>query len=380
MYQNFMNFDNAKICDFDLHGIVGIRLVNPTQHEITAVTKQVGPIQTNLEREPDIVIKFVDFLPTNGTVRYLGLNQAAYTDDAFLVLKSKHSPAMVQIPFDQVGTERCEIICEKGLPRVPHLIAIINLTMLSKGILPMHSSAFRYNDQGILATGWAKGGKTESLLAFMNHGAEYVGDEWLYISEDGSTMYGIPEPIRFWDWQIQDLPKFWDKVKAKDRFVLKGLQAVTNSVDQLSSNSVVKKTPPGKIMQRVNPMLKKQQWVQVPPQKIFGGGYGPLTSSLDKVFFVASHASPKTEVKEVDPAEIAERMVYSLQDERADFMNVYHTFRFAFPERKNDLIDNTEAIERKALHKVLANKPCYTAFHPYPVAIPDLYEAMKPFV
>ncbi len=64
-------------------------------------------------------------------MRYLGVDEAAFTDDAFLILRSKHKArAKVQIPFEQIGGERCEIICERGLPVVPLLIAIINLTPL----------------------------------------------------------------------------------------------------------------------------------------------------------------------------------------------------------------------------------------------------------
>jgi len=54
---------------------------------------------------------------------------------------------------------------------VPHLLAVINLTALAKGVLPLHASAFTYRGLGVLATGWAKGGKTETLLEFAWLGA-----------------------------------------------------------------------------------------------------------------------------------------------------------------------------------------------------------------
>jgi hypothetical protein len=54
------------------------------------------------------------------------------------------------------------------------LISILNLTMLAKGFLPMHASAFTYKNTGVVATGWAKGGKTETLFAFMANGAASI--------------------------------------------------------------------------------------------------------------------------------------------------------------------------------------------------------------
>jgi hypothetical protein len=142
------------------------------------VTRQVGPLQSRLERDPDIVIRFVDSLPVPSRIRYLGVDDAGFTDDAFLVLRGPHkSRARAQIPFDRVG-KQCEIVCERGLLQVPLLIPILNLTVLGKGTLPLHASAFSYRDTGFVATGWSRSGKPEVLLGFMANGASYVSDEF----------------------------------------------------------------------------------------------------------------------------------------------------------------------------------------------------------
>ena len=71
-------------------------------------------------------------------------------------------------------------------------------------------------------------------------------------------------------------------------------------------------------------------------------------------------------------------MVFSLEDERDEFMAYYLKFRFAFPEKNNELIDNAESIQREILQKVLAGKKTYAVYHPYPVSIPALYDAINP--
>ena len=377
-----MSFDNghsAAPVDYDLHGMVGIRLLGATPRETAVITQQIGPIQTRLKREPDIIIRFVDRLPTSSRIRYLGVNDAGFTDDAFLVLRSKHkAQARVQIPLDKVG-QQCEIVCERGLPAVPLLIAIINLTALSKGFLPMHASAFTYKGIGALATGWAKGGKTETLLAFADHGAEYVGDEWVYLSRDGRQMYGIPEPIRIWDWHLQELPEYWALVKRGDRARLRGLNMLVRSMDKVASSGIGQGLPPMKIMKRAAPILKRQLYVHLPPRTLFGQDNEPMTGSLDKIFFVASHETADIIIRPMDPQEIARRMVFSLQEERTEFMTYYMKFRFAFPEASNELIEQTEAIQRDLLMNVLCDKEAYSVYHPYPVSIPAMYEAISPF-
>src|SRR5262245_51635903 len=165
--------------DYDLHGVVGIRLLDPSRGDARVVARQLGLPSRPLSREPDIVIRFVDELRLTSPLRYLGLEDSAFTEDAFLVLQDGPG-ARTKIPLEDLGG-RCEIVCESGLSGVPLLIAAINTTALAKGVVPLHASAFVHRGVGVLVTGWSKGGKTEALLAFASRGAEYVGDEWIYL-------------------------------------------------------------------------------------------------------------------------------------------------------------------------------------------------------
>jgi hypothetical protein len=362
--------------DFDLHGIVGIRLLDAKPSDIATVKRQLGPIQKPISRQPDITVRFVDRIELSSTVRYLGVDDVGFTDDAFLVFRGKQKAHVkVQIPFDRIGSDHCEIVCESGLPAVPLLIPILNLTVLSRGALPLHASAFNYNGKGILVTGWAKGGKTEMLLAFAAKGAEYVGDEWVYISQDGQCMFGIPEPIRIWYWHLQEMPRFKASVKRKDLVRLKVLNQFVQLLERLDSGS----SAPARLMRRIAAILKQQLYVQLPPEKLFGRTASNLSGKPETLFFVGSHADPRLTVSPIDPQEVARRIVYSLQEERKDFMSYYWKYRFAFPAKSNPLIEQAEQIQQRILLKVLEDKETYAVYHPYPVTIPDLYEVSYPY-
>lgn len=364
--------------DYDLHGIVGIRLCGASPDEVAAVSRQLGPIQAPLNREPDIVIRFVEKLPIAGRIRYLGVDDAGFTDNAFLVLRSKHkSRAMVQIPFEKIG-EKCEIVCERGLPAVPLLIPIVNLTALAKGSLPLHASAFNYNGTGVVVTGWAKGGKTETLLAFMANGAEYVGDEWVYLSGDGQVMHGIPEPIRVWEWHLQEMPEYRAFLGSGDRVRLQALGSVVRGMEWGLSKKTVQRTRPMKLLRRVHYLAKRQLHVQLPPRKLFPGGERSLSGTPDVLFFVASHEAEAITIEEIDGHDVAQRMVFSLQEERTDFMSYYLKFRFAFPGARNALIEHVEGLQRDILLRALSGKKSYAVYHPYPVPIPALFDVMRP--
>jgi hypothetical protein len=365
--------------DYDLHGIVGIRLIDATPSDVAAVDRQLGPIRRRLSRQPDITIRFVERLPKVETVRLLGLEEAGFTSDRFLVLRSKHKwSARVQVRFEQIGGG-CEIVCESGLLAVPLLIPILNLTALANGALPLHAAAFSYNDTGILTTGWSKGGKTETLLAFMSRGARYVGDEWIYISNDGTRMFGIPEPIRVWDWHLDQLPHYRALVGPVDRTRLRLLRAA-RAVERIVSRGPGGSLPHRRLLRRAGPLLARQSHVDMHPKKLFGRELGPMVTRLQKVFLVGCHDSADVRVRALEPREVAERMVFSLQYERLPFMSWYYTFRFAFPEARSELIESTENLQRERLLRVLADKEAFGLDHPYPVRIASLFDAMEPLI
>jgi hypothetical protein len=369
---------HAKI-DFDLHQILGIRLIDPSVQDIHAVSKQLGLPKTTLDQHPDILIRFVDRLVLSSTMQYLDINESGFSDEKFVVLRSKHkTPARVQIAFDQIGGH-CEIVCERGLPAVPLLVPIINLTALAKGALPIHASAFQFNGKGILATGWSKGGKTELLMAFMMNGAKYIGDEWVYVNHDGNQMAGIPEPIRLWDWHLQSIPAYRARISRADRNRLNAIKFIQSLDKPLSQAPVIKKLF-GKMLDRLRPVLRNQLHVDIPPGQLFNQTAENLFSRLDKVIFLASHDSSALVVRPIDPLEIANRMVFSLQYEQMNFLSYYWAFRFAFPHLNNDYIERTEELQRNGLFHVLANKESYGVYHPYPVSIPELYEVVCPFL
>src|SRR6266478_4443426 len=141
---------NGKGClspqqvDYDVHGIVGLRLIDALPEDISAVTRQIGPLQTaGLNRVPDITIRYVDELPIN-QLRYVSYQASGYTDDGFFMLCRGKHPTKVRIDFRQIGGQ-CEIVCQRGLGGVPLLIAIVNVTALNKGFVPLHGSSFVYD-------------------------------------------------------------------------------------------------------------------------------------------------------------------------------------------------------------------------------------------
>jgi hypothetical protein len=358
----------AGAVDFDLHGFVGVRLVGASARDAAAVEAQLGPIRAPLDREPDITIRFVDRLQTASPLRLLGSDDAAYDDEGLVLLRGRrNSRTRVRVPLDRAGGA-CTLVAERGLQAVPLLVAIVNLTALAKGVVPLHAAAFVHRGQGVLVTGWAKGGKTETLLAFMADGARYVGDEWVYLLPGGRRLCGIPEPVTLWDWHLDDLPAFRAAARPRDRAVMRAARAAIRADER--------RLPQAAPLRRLMPAVERRARVHVAPHELFGADACPGEGPFDRLLFVGSHTSPDVAIRRVDPDEVSRRMVFSLRYERLELLEAYSKLRFAFPARRNLLIEASEDIEREALGRAFAGKEAYEVLHPYPVAIPALRAAI----
>ena len=362
--------------DFDLHGLIGVRLINPSRHEVDMVTRQLGPLQHPLSREPDILIRFESHLPTDG-LRYVGLHNNGFTDDGFFILRSKKAPATVRIAFEQIGGQ-CEIVCQRGLHAVPLLLAIVNLTVLKKDCVPLHASAFVHQGHGIVVTGWAKGGKTESLLSFALQGAEYIGDEWIWLQGNGDMMYGVPENIRLWDWHLHYLPHIRRQMKREERWLFNSIQWL-DSMQRRLAQGKIGRLAPVKFWRKAMPALRRQLNVTRPPEHIFGRSLGRLSATPEKIFLLMNHDSNDIHISRIEPSEIVQRMIASIEYEQLPFMEHYMAFKFAFPERCNSFIEQASSYQSDILKRALTGKDAYVVYHPYPVNFQDLYKAMQPY-
>ncbi len=356
--------------DFDLHGIVGVRLVDATSEDVAKVARQLGPLDSPLRREPDVTIRFVD-RASDKPLTYVGVGDCGFNEDGFFVLRGRGSvPGLARIAFEGIGRHP-EIVCERTLPAVPDLLAIVNLTALAKGVLPLHASAFAVGGHSVLVTGWAKGGKTESLLAGMQKGGRYVGDEWVYLTPD-QQMLGLPEPIRLWAWHWRQQHDLLRQRSWRDRTRLHLWRALAD-VGRAGAGS---RLPGSGLLRRASPLVERQAFLQVPPTELFGAERVLLRAALESVVLVLSHSRPEITVEPAKGEEVAARMLASLAEERAAFMAHYRQYLFAFPDRANAVVETAASREADLLAAVFDGRLVTKVAHPYPCDIAALGRAV----
>lgn len=367
--------DNA--C-FDLHGRVGIQLADARPLDCRLVSDALGLTAASAPTAADLVVRFADHVRGTTAERLIGRDDIAFTDDAFILIRAKHR-ARVQIPFEQIGGQ-CELVFQRGSSTLPLLLPILNVTAMARGMLPLHASAFRYQGKGALVTGWARGGKTTSLLGFMAKGAEFISDDWAYVDLDHARMHGLPKPLEVSDRQLAELPTYRDRVARGQRWQMRTAWMAEQVIERMAASRLGRNVVPRGLVKHLLPALQRRRSVEVSPRRLFGAqasNSNALESSVDAIFFTMSHTSPEVLVEPATSGELVERMALMLEQEYAELRATYRKFRFAFPDRQSDVLDNLEHVLRERLAKLLANTTAYSVYHPYPVRAEAMFEALK---
>ncbi len=369
----------ADRTDFDLHGMVGVRVVG-TPADASVIRRQLGPMDGQLDRLPDIVIRFVDILPT-GRLTLVGRNEFGHDEHGFYLLRAKGKcPVRIRMDLDQLDdrSRPFEIIVERGAPAVPLLISLINLFVLASGAVALHACAFEYRGIGVVVTGWSKGGKTEALLAMLAAGARYVGDEWVYIHGDGSTVSGIPEPVRVWDWYLHQIPDADRLTSRSDRTRLRLLAGAGGLGDLVGRGRLGDRA--ARLARRLDHLIRSQRYVDVDPQVLSGGDLGTLHTTFDLLVLAESTPSPLTSTTRIDAGEVASAMAASLAYERQPLVEAHEAFRYSFPRRRAQFLESAGELEERRLGQVFDRKPTWRLEHPYPAVLDDLGRALSPIL
>lgn len=366
---------NGTALDHVVQGLVTIRVINPPGWVASHLVDALGPSSGTPDPDPDILVSFVHDVPANGEMHFAELHGAtfAFDDGGFYLLDRAGHKARIDI--EQIG-DRCEMVCEPGIRRVPLLVSLVAMRLLSKGHALLHSSAFVYQGEGILVTGWQSGGKSEVLLAFLRAGASYLSDEWTIVSPAGAGMFGLSRKISIWGWQFRYLPRYWARISRADRNRVR-LAGLYRGLYKSLSGQGRGREMARRLLRRVLGDPAGSGRVEVDVRKLTGKRTWQGQAPLDRVLFTEV-TEGATRVDTMTDGEIADRMIASQSYERHDLWDAYDQFRFAFPARTNPLLDQWRAREWAVISEALEGVPAHRVSHPYPVDLGNLYRAVAP--
>lgn len=355
-------------------GRVVVAVEGGTAADRASVVRRLGPATSPPASGADLTLRFVPALAT-APLTLLGLDAGWAGNDFALVVQTAQGPKKSVVPMDVVGVDPCVLTCESGIGEVPLLTQLVNLVALGKGLLPLHAAALLWEGRGSVLTGWAKGGKTEAVLACAPRGAKVVGDEWVYLQPDGPVT-GFPEQMHVWDWHLRELASAGVSVPAAARRRVAVGRFTGSLQERLPAG--LRAGAAGSAARLLGRAGEPLRGVDLDPEQLFGDDVRRAEAPFDRLFLVTSSEAPSTTVTPIDGDEVATRMVASLRYEQRTLMDRYDAFRFAFPARTNALIEAMPDLQRERLHALLPGRPAFRVDHPYPLALAELFAALAP--
>ena len=342
-------------------GLGTVALLDAPDHHARAVVASLGPSAGPPGELDDLTVRFVDRLPTGPGFTRLG-DAAAYDERFYLV---GADGALAAIDLSRAG-EPLEIVCERRLPRVPLLLPLLAVRLVATDRVLLHAASFRYRGRGVLVAGWQGGGKSETLLPFMAHGAEHLADEWTAV-EPGGTMVGVRGHVQVWDWQLRQLPGLRSRLPTRARARMRVASVALGAAGDR----------PG-VVSLLRPGLEHNARYCLAPDVLFGDRAGHGATTIDVALLAVVSARPQTTVRPVASAEIAARMPASLLHERRELLDAYAMYRFAFPDRSSAILEAGFGPERRVLEAALSSARTYVVEHPKSPALEEIFTAVAP--
>lgn len=347
-------------------GLVNLRLTNSQPDDRRNIQRQLGTLVAHgpaLDHDIDLIFTSD---PLDRDAVFIGANDSGRADHRFLLYQDGRAFAY------EIHPERAPSIhISHGSGNVPLLVPLISAVAAAKGSIPLHASAFVWEGRGVLVGGWSKGGKTEALMPFIEHGAAFVGDEWLFLAPDEEVVTGIPEPIRMWDRHIDELTNLRQRVSFGDRARMRSWKQAARVLRLLApSDSLV-----GKLADAAD----RQRFTKLDPARAFGRDQCARQARIDVIFLVMSGQGADIEVQPADGAMVGNLISTSTRFEHLRVLEAELKQEYAFPERP-PLLWHAVTRRTEELADRVAHLPAYVVTHPYPVTCGDLYRSMAPVI
>jgi hypothetical protein len=357
--------------DFDLSGIVGVRLEAPLlEGDVIAAGRTLGEPPGSLDRPPDIRVRFARELAP-GDLCWVEPDRFGFSDQGFFVITSSRRPARARISFDEPGGGWA-LVTESGRRSLPHLLPMVRLAAFGHAWVPLHAAAFQVEGLGVLASGWAHGGKTSALLAFMERGARYVADDWTLLSADGTRMRGLSGALSLTDEQLARTPLGPAHVRG-------GLLRRAAAWSGRALPALVPGRGRGgalaRVAERVGGALERRARRSVEPEEVFGERLDLATPRV--LFIMMRHEARRVSVEAVPPREAAARLASASGFEELPFLGCSLAYRFAFPERPGAaFVERAAELRLQLLEGALAGLSAFVVRHPRAADPAALHQAM----
>ena len=243
----------------------------------------------------------------------------------------------------------------------------IQLAAGRNGAIATHASGVTYDGRGLIVGGWSESGKTETALALMELGAQFVSDKWTIVRPDG-TIACFPISVGVRRWVLQYLPTLRRNLPsaAKSQLRVAGAAATlsrpfrrlrpSTHIGQLTIGALDRSVA---LVERaaLHPSDLSAAYGQKPPTD---------TPPLGAVVMLTTVPDGKISATTADPGWAARRLARAASYERRAFFELNRRARYADPALDGWLDQEIEEAEATKLAETFAGVPLIEARAPFP--------------
>lgn len=362
-----MGHDHGTV-DLAAGGRLLLRLVDPAAADRRAIEARLGlsAVDRAQDDDPLLTIRYVATLDVGPTLRTVGTDDGAFDERSFVIRAGGRAVAIV--PLERIGQPGAEIVARRGSGVPGRLVSLLNLALLGRGGIALHASAVELDGLGIAACGWSGSGKTEAMLGLMDLGGRFVGDEWTYV-HDG-RLVGLPERIRIQDWHAAQLPWLGPRIGRAAAWRMGAAATAQRGGTWLGRTP--RAVPGMRAVARGAGRLGSRRHVDLAVATLFEEPRRAASAALDRIVLLETSTAPGIRAEPVDPLVVAQRLALAHVHHRRELLGWYWQARFAFPDRRNALLDDIEGVERQRLESVFEGRPAVRVEHPHGVDIAEL--------
>ncbi|MFX0195626.1 MAG: hypothetical protein ACFFCW_05835 [Candidatus Hodarchaeota archaeon] len=319
---------------FNIHGII-LDVQNGSKQLRNYLRKELEFFLNEEKKEPDIRIDFISRLALPSKLKSIG-NLAEYGNNKFFI---RLQASRVLFPFYNIG-KKMEIKSEVSIPLNRVLESIIEpavyFKLLTKNFAFIHSSAVFFRKIGIIFPAWTYAGKTELLFEFMKKGAHFMSDDWTFVSDSGN-IFAYPRPIWIYS---------------------RNFRYFTEILGKLSSKSFVPKRKKFSLRSSISSLEGAHR---ISFYDAFPSAPTQMKCNLSIIVHLLRYKGKGISIVREDPDVIVERIISMTKYARMSyFLPFYALYKFAFPKKRNPIIESAEEVERKILQKAFRKKPVYS--------------------
>jgi hypothetical protein len=359
---------------FDISGRVSFGITGATEGAMRSITRQLDPFLAGFgdAGAPDVLLDMsgaVTGAPIDVQNPARDGTTTTYDGRMLSLVAGQRSCSIEGL----AGSAGITLRSDPDFPTGPLFRRLVRpalqTTAVRHDIVAVHSAAVEMDGRAILLAGWSESGKTETALALMEDGADWLTDKWTLVGVDAQAS-AFPVSVGVRCWVLPYLPTLAAALPRKSRW-----QAAVAGAVALAGRPLRRWAPrrgalgaAAAAADRVTGLLDRAALTQSEIRTAYGQTGDPARRiPLGTVVLLTTVPGTEVTVDDVTRHWAATRLAVTGAHERHDWFLLHDRLRYANPSLDGSTRERAIEAERRILERAFSDVQLLSVRAPFPV-------------